>query len=105
MYLGQNGHALTFPVGGNDLLNIVAFVIDQSTWPLLDYFAAAATKAEAVKAFADFNPLYENVSIFYLTNWADRAARDYDRRSIAVTKGEADNNSNCFIMARCQHWS
>ncbi|KAL8737332.1 MAG: hypothetical protein Q9181_001788 [Wetmoreana brouardii] len=55
MYLGQNGHALTFPVAGNNLLNVVAFVTDHNDWLLPDKFTAPATKAEAVKAFAGFN--------------------------------------------------
>ena len=55
MYLGQNGHVLTFPVAGGNILNVVAFTTDHSDWPYPDKFTAPVTKADAVKAFADFN--------------------------------------------------
>lgn len=55
MYLGHNGHALTFPVAGGNLLNVVAFTTDDNDWPLPDNFTAPAAKADAVKAFANFN--------------------------------------------------
>lgn len=56
MYLGPNAHALTFPVAGGKLLNVVAFTTDNEDWPHPDKFTAPASKADAVKAFADFNP-------------------------------------------------
>lgn len=55
MYLGRNGHALTFPVAGGKMLNVVAFVTDDNDWPLPVKFTAPATKADAIKAFASFN--------------------------------------------------
>ena len=55
MYLGQDGHALTFPVAGGNFLNVVAFVTDENDWPHPVKFTAPATKAEVVKAFAGFN--------------------------------------------------
>ncbi|KAL8957152.1 MAG: hypothetical protein Q9183_006134 [Haloplaca sp. 2 TL-2023] len=55
MYLGQDGHALTFPVAGGNFLNVVAFVTDENDWPHPVKFTAPATKTEAVKAFAGFN--------------------------------------------------
>ncbi|KAF2204951.1 putative salicylate hydroxylase [Delitschia confertaspora ATCC 74209] len=56
MYLGPDGHALTFPVAGGKLLNVVAFVTDPDEWPLPEKFTAPASKTDAVKAFARFNP-------------------------------------------------
>ena len=55
MYLGPNGHALTFPVAGGKLLNVVAFITDDNDWPFPEKFTAPAAKADAVKAFANFN--------------------------------------------------
>ncbi len=56
MHLGLNAHALTFPVAGGALLNVVAFVTDPKDWPYKEKFTAPATKSEAVDAFAGFNP-------------------------------------------------
>ena len=56
MHLGQDAHALTFPVAGGALLNVVAFVTDLEDWPYKEKFTAPATKADAVAAFAGFNP-------------------------------------------------
>ncbi|KAL8989475.1 MAG: hypothetical protein Q9169_008354 [Polycauliona sp. 2 TL-2023] len=55
MYLGQDGHVLTFPVAGGHLLNVVAFVSDPHDWPFPVKFTAPASKAHAVKAFERFN--------------------------------------------------
>ncbi|KAI4286650.1 MAG: hypothetical protein L6R35_004095 [Caloplaca aegaea] len=56
MHLGPDAHALTFPVAGGTLLNVVAFVTDPEDWHHGDRFTAPATKGEVVDAFADFNP-------------------------------------------------
>jgi salicylate hydroxylase len=55
MYLGRNGHALTFPVAGGKMLNVVAFTTDSSPWPYPDNFTAPVAKLDVVKAFASFN--------------------------------------------------
>jgi salicylate hydroxylase len=57
MHLGRDAHALTFPVAGGALLNVVAFVTDPNPWTEPDgKLTAPATKAEAMKAFAGFGP-------------------------------------------------
>ncbi|KAK4697080.1 salicylate hydroxylase, partial [Lecanoromycetidae sp. Uapishka_2] len=56
MHLGQDAHALTFPVAGGALLNVVAFVTDPEDWPYKEKFTAPAEKAAAVEAFANWNP-------------------------------------------------
>ncbi|KAL9639041.1 MAG: hypothetical protein Q9164_001176 [Protoblastenia rupestris] len=56
MHLGIDAHALTFPVAGGALLNVVAFVTDAKDWPHKDKFTAPAEKTEVVDAFARFNP-------------------------------------------------
>lgn len=55
MYLGRDAHALTFPVAGGNMLNIVAFTHDPRDWPFPDRFTAPADKSDAVQAFAGFN--------------------------------------------------
>ena len=56
MHLGPDAHALTFPVAGGTLLNVVAFVTDAEDWPYEDRFTAPAQKAEVLHAFKAFNP-------------------------------------------------
>ena len=56
MHLGLDAHALTFPVAGGALLNVVAFVTEPEEWPYKDKLTAPASKTEAVEAFAKFNP-------------------------------------------------
>ncbi|KAA6409141.1 MAG: salicylate 1-monooxygenase [Lasallia pustulata] len=56
MHLGMDAHALTFPVAGGALLNVVAFVTDPEEWPYKDKLTAPANKIEAVEAFAGFVP-------------------------------------------------
>lgn len=55
MYLGPNGHALTFPVASGKLLNVVAFTTDPDEWPHGEQFTAPASKADAISAFEPFN--------------------------------------------------
>ena len=61
MYLGPNSHALTFPVAGGNLLNVVAFTTDAADWPLPEKFTAPAAKSDAVEAFAGFNSTVRSI--------------------------------------------
>ena len=61
MYLGPDGHALTFPVAGGKLLNVVAFTTDPDEWPYHDRFTMPAAKSDAIKAFSKFNPTVRNI--------------------------------------------
>ena len=56
MYLGLDAHALTFPVADGALLNVVAFATDPDDWPYQDKLTSPTGKAQAVTAFANFNP-------------------------------------------------
>jgi len=56
MRLGPNAHALTFPVAGGSLVNVVAFVHDPEEWPNPEKLTAPATKGEAAAAFNTFGP-------------------------------------------------
>ncbi|KAE8148522.1 hypothetical protein BDV25DRAFT_131163 [Aspergillus avenaceus] len=56
MHLGQGAHALTFPVAGGTLLNVVAFVNDPEEWPHSEKLTSTGTKQEAVNAFKHFAP-------------------------------------------------
>jgi salicylate hydroxylase len=61
MYLGPDGHALTFPVAGGKLLNVVAFTTDPNEWPHPNRFTAAASKSDAVEAFKNFGPTVRSI--------------------------------------------
>ncbi|KAL8688509.1 MAG: hypothetical protein Q9218_005598 [Villophora microphyllina] len=57
MHLGQNAHALTFPVAMGTVMNVVAFATDPNDWDAKDgKFTAPAKRSEAVEAFAAFGP-------------------------------------------------
>lgn len=61
MYLGPNGHAVTFPVAGGKLLNVAAFTTDRDEWVDAMKFTAPARKSEAVEAFKAFNPTVRTI--------------------------------------------
>lgn len=62
MHLGPGAHALTFPIAGGTMMNVVAFVTDPSPWAEKDgKFVAAATKNEAIDAFAGFGPAVRTI--------------------------------------------
>ena len=61
MYLGPDGLALTFPVAGGKLLNVVAFVTDPKQWPYVEKFTAPAKKSDAVRAFEGFNSTVRSI--------------------------------------------
>lgn len=61
MHLGENGHALTFPVAMGTLLNVVAFVTDPEEWADGEKLTAPATKAEAARCFASFGPVVTTI--------------------------------------------
>ncbi|KAK3315838.1 putative monooxygenase [Apodospora peruviana] len=68
MHLGQDAHALTFPVADGALLNVVAFATDPNPWQTDPEeeeggtkFVAPATRAEAMRAFAAFGPAVKTI--------------------------------------------
>ena len=89
MYLGHDGHALTFPVAGGSILNVVAFTTDERDWPFPDRFTAPAAKADAVKAFANFNTTVRaiiNLLPDQLDKWA--VFDTYDNPAPTFVKGK-----------------
>ena len=54
MHLGPDAHALTFPVAGGKLVNVVAFVTDPDEWPYADKLSAPAEKKNAIAGFSKF---------------------------------------------------
>lgn len=100
MHLGLNAHALTFPVAGGKLLNVVAFVTDPEEWPYKEKFTAPATKSEAVAAFKDFNPavraimdlLPENLDKWAVFDYFDNPAPTYVRGRVCIS-GDAAHAS------------
>jgi salicylate hydroxylase len=88
MYLGPNGHALTFPVAGGKLLNVVAFVTDPDEWPHANSFTAPAKKADAIEAFKEFGPTVRSIIDMLpdeLSKWA--VFDTYDNPAPTFVKG------------------
>ncbi len=56
MYLGLDGHILTFPVRNGGIINVVAFISDRSepkpTWPADAPWVREASQREMLDAFA-----------------------------------------------------
>lgn len=72
MYMGPDAHALTFPVAGGALLNVVAFVTDPAPWDSPS-MSAKATAREAAAAFAGFGPAARTIMALLpeeLDKWA-----------------------------------
>jgi hypothetical protein len=62
MHCGLDAHALTFPVAGNKILNVVAFVTDPDEWTTSDQrIVAPASKEEVTAAFSKFSPVVRNL--------------------------------------------
>lgn len=85
MYLGPDAHALTFPVAGGKLVNVVAFVTDSGEWPYPDKLSAPAEKKEVVAAFSKFGGtvrtimdlLSEDLDEWAIFDTADHPASTY----------------------------
>lgn len=56
MYGGPNAHLLHFPVAGQKLMNVVAFVNDPEEWPVDRNMTQPATADEVQGAFAEWGP-------------------------------------------------
>lgn len=55
--MGQNAHALTFPINHGETLNLVACCTDLSDWPSNDgRLTLPARREEALEAFKHFGP-------------------------------------------------
>ena len=100
MHLGLDAHALTFPVAGGALLNVVAFVTDPEEWPYKEKFTAPANKAEAIAAFKNFNPavraimdlLPDNLDKWAVFDYFDNPAPTYVRGRVCIS-GDAAHAS------------
>ena len=56
LWMGPNGHALTFPVSHGSMLNLVAFKADGKDWPDEKRLTLPATKEEILRDFTEFGP-------------------------------------------------
>lgn len=61
MYGGPNAHLLHFPVAGQKLMNVVAFVDDPDEWPLDRNMTQPATPSELQGAFAEWGPTVRSI--------------------------------------------
>ena len=101
MHIGPDAHALTFPVAGGTLLNVVAFVTDPEDWPYKDKLTGPGSKAEAVRAFEKFRPeiraiidlLPENLDRWAVFDTLKNPAPTYAKGRISVS-GDAAHASS-----------
>lgn len=56
MYNGPNAHIITYPIGGNTVLNVLVVLTDKNPWPFPHKHTADAAKQEALDAFAGWHP-------------------------------------------------
>jgi salicylate hydroxylase len=77
MHLGQDAHALTFPVAGGTLMNVVAFVTDPGEWPYPDKLSAPADKNEAMAHFSEFGGAVRTIMSLLSENLDEWAIFDY----------------------------
>lgn len=54
MYMGKDGHILTFPVNHGDTMNVVAFRVDPGEWPSATKLTLPAKHEDAKEDFKDF---------------------------------------------------
>ncbi|KAK5656799.1 hypothetical protein OQA88_4347 [Cercophora sp. LCS_1] len=104
MYLGPDGHALTFPVAGGKLLNVVAFTTDHDEWPDRDKFTAPASKSDAVKAFERFSPTVRAIIDMLpdsLSKWA--VFDTYDHPAPTFIKGRVCISGDAAHAAAPHH--
>ncbi|KAM7201797.1 salicylate hydroxylase [Naviculisporaceae sp. PSN 640] len=55
MYNGPDAHIITYPVGNNSVLNVLAVISDPNPWPDKLKHTAVGSKSEAVEAFKDWH--------------------------------------------------
>ncbi|KAE8391156.1 hypothetical protein BDV23DRAFT_171895 [Aspergillus alliaceus] len=97
MYLGPDTHALTFPVAGGKLLNVISFVTDPSSWLDSEKFTLPASKTNTVKAFeqinstvrAIINMLPEELSRWTVFNTYDYLALIFVRGCVCISRDTA----------------
>lgn len=61
MYNGRGAHLLTYPVGGNSVLNVLAVLSDSKPWPDAARHMAVGSKQEVLDAFADWHSTVRNI--------------------------------------------
>lgn len=101
MHLGPDAHALTFPVAGGKLMNVVAFVTDPGEWPYPEKLSAPAAKKDAMASFSKFGGAVRTIMSLLSDNldeWAifdtyDHPASTYIEGRICIT-GDAAHASS-----------
>ncbi|KAK0621974.1 hypothetical protein B0T17DRAFT_494451 [Bombardia bombarda] len=61
MYNGPDAHLITYPVGGNSVLNILVVLSDTQPWPDPHKHTAPGSKKEVVDAFAGWCPTVRRI--------------------------------------------
>jgi len=61
MHNGPNAHVITYPVGNNRLLNVLAVLSDDEEWPDQSKHTAPGSKQEVLDAFASWGPTVRGI--------------------------------------------
>ncbi|KAK3353951.1 hypothetical protein B0T25DRAFT_503089 [Lasiosphaeria hispida] len=62
MFLGPRAHIITYPIGGNTVLNVLAVLSDDAPWPDTAKHTAPGSKSEVVRAFAGWHPTVTKIA-------------------------------------------
>ncbi|KAK5653285.1 hypothetical protein OQA88_9184 [Cercophora sp. LCS_1] len=92
MYNGPNGHVITYPIGGNTLLNVLVVLSDDKPWPDGEKHTAPGSKKEVVEAFKGWNEtvrsivglLPEEMDTWALFDMGDKPAGRYNNGRVAI---------------------
>jgi salicylate hydroxylase len=92
MFLGPDGHILTFPIDKGQTMNVVAFVTTQEPWTDLHKSTRAATKQDALKDFAGWGNtvthllglLNDDVDIWAIFDMLDHPAPLYSKGRVCI---------------------
>ncbi|KAK0732161.1 hypothetical protein B0H67DRAFT_94905 [Lasiosphaeris hirsuta] len=92
MFLGPRAHIITYPIGGNSVLNVLAVLSDDGLWPDSAKHTAPGSKTEVVRAFAGWHPtvtkiadlLPDDMDKWAIFDMAEHPAPTYVRGRIAL---------------------
>ncbi|THC94145.1 hypothetical protein EYZ11_006394 [Aspergillus tanneri] len=80
MHVGPNAHLIHYPVANETMVNVAAFVSDPHEWSDKTSLVGPATRKEAMRCFADWNPCLRGLIGFLPENidrWAMFDTYDY----------------------------
>ncbi|KAK1758773.1 salicylate hydroxylase [Echria macrotheca] len=92
MYNGPGAHIITYPVGGNTVLNVLAVLSDTKPWPDPTKHTAPGSKGEVTAAFEGWHPTVTKIAALFpeeMDKWAifdmeEFPAPAYNKGRVAV---------------------